>query len=121
MTPERPAFGHAVWWGLFAAGGMVAAVLLPVHILFQGILGPLGLAPYLDGNFSAFSRMVGNPLGKLYVLVLVGLTLVHTAHRFHFWLHHLGVHVARRPISYASYSAAVLLALATAYVLFTSP
>lgn len=50
-----------------------------------------------------------------------GLTLVHTAHRFHFWLHHLGVHVARRPISYASYSAAVLLALATAYVLFTSP
>src|SRR5487761_1386615 len=60
------------WWGLFAVGGMVAAVLVPVHILFQGILGPLGLAPYLAGSFAAMSRVVGNPIGKLYVLMLVG-------------------------------------------------
>jgi len=42
-TSSRPALSHLFWWFMFAQGGVLAAILLPVHILFQGILGPLGV------------------------------------------------------------------------------
>jgi fumarate reductase subunit D len=121
MSQPRPAYLHALLWALFAAGGMVAAVLLPAHILIQGVLGPLGVVPYLDGNYGAFSAVMANPLAKLYFVVLVSLPLFHAAHRFHFWLHHLGVQLSRRPVQLASYGIATALALAAVYVALTTP
>jgi fumarate reductase subunit D len=120
MQP-RPAYGHAFWWAIFAVGGMVAAILLPAHILIQGVLGPLGVIPYLDGDYAAFSRVLANPLAKLYVLVLVSLPVFHAAHRLHFWLHHLGLRFGRRAFAFASYSLAVAITVAAAYVVLGAP
>jgi fumarate reductase subunit D len=121
VSETRPAYSHAFWWAMFSQGGMIAAMLVPVTILLSGILGPLGVVPYLDGNFRWFSAFVGNWLGKLYLFVLISLPAVHAAHRFHFWLHHLGIHAGRRVIPYLSYAAAILITLATAIVLVTTP
>ena len=30
------------WWGLFAAGGMVAAMLIPMHLFINGLAPHLG-------------------------------------------------------------------------------
>ena len=40
---QRPALMHLYWWFLFSQGGVIAALLIPVHVLIQGILGPLGV------------------------------------------------------------------------------
>ena len=40
---QKVALPHLVVWFLFGQGGLVAALFLPVHVLVQGILAPLGL------------------------------------------------------------------------------
>ena len=42
------------WWGMFSVGGMVAALLVPIHIFLDGLAVPLGL---LDANAGDFGRM----------------------------------------------------------------
>ena len=56
---SRLALAHLFWWFMFAQGGVIAAILLPVHILFQGILGPLGLVRVASLHDS---HIIGNPI-----------------------------------------------------------
>ena len=111
---------HAFWWGLFAVGGMVAALLVPVHILLQGILGPLGV-PVVSNEYDTFAAAVSNPLVKLYLFVLVSLPLYHTAHRLRYFVLDLGLHGARTLVAVLCYGGAIAGTLATAYVLLSVP
>jgi fumarate reductase subunit D len=117
----HPDWAHTISWALFGAGGMVAALLLPVHILVQGVLGPLGIVPVVDHQHDTFARAMANPLVKLYVIVLVALPFWHWAHRFHFWLHHIGIHAGRRVLPPLMYAIAIAAAAITAYLVFTVP
>jgi fumarate reductase subunit D len=118
---RKPAMSHAFWWGLFAVGGMVAALLVPVHILIQGVLGPLGVVPFAGSSYEAFAAAVAHPLVKLYLFVLVSLPLFHTAHRLRYFLIDLGVHGARSLVAFLLYGAAVAGTLLTGYILLTVP
>jgi fumarate reductase subunit D len=135
-TPERPGdrdgqpappprhqaqMSHAVWWGLFAVGGMTAAVLLPVHILIQGVLGPLGVVPAVSNYYDTYAAAVANPLVELYLFVLISLPLFHAAHRLRYLLYDLGLRAGRSAIAVVMYGAAVLGTLVAAYVLLTVP
>jgi fumarate reductase subunit D len=72
-------------WTLFSAGGTVAALLLPVHLLLFGLAFPLGWlgAP----RYETLRTLVAHPLVKGYLLVLVSLPLFHWAHRFRYTLY----------------------------------
>jgi fumarate reductase subunit D len=121
VTEHRPAYAHAFWWAMFSQGGMIAAVMVPAVILMSGILGPLKVVPYLDGNYKWFAAFVANWLGKLFLFVLISLPMFHAAHRFHFWLHHIGVHAGRRVIPMLSYATAALITLIAAVILVITP
>ncbi len=110
---------HAIWWGLFAVGGMVAAILLPVHILLQGVLGPLGLVPVVGSRDGTLAVALGNPLVRLYLFVLISAPLFHAAHRIRFVVIDLGVHGGRTPIAVLCYGGAILGTCIAAYVLAT--
>jgi len=51
-----------IWWSLFSAGGVVAALLVPVHIVLFGIAGPLGMLPADALEFSRMQALLANPL-----------------------------------------------------------
>ena len=70
---------------LFSGGGVVAALLIPVHLFLFGLAFPLGLlsAP----SYDTILGLARNPLGKLYLLVLCTLPLFHWAHRFRYTLY----------------------------------
>src|SRR5713101_5446498 len=72
-------------WLLFSAGGTVAALLFPVHLFLTGLAFPLGWleAPAYD----SMRTLVGHPLTRLYLFVLVSLPLFHWAHRFRYTLY----------------------------------
>jgi fumarate reductase subunit D len=112
---------HAFWWGMFAVGGMVAALLVPVHILIQGVLGPLGIVPVVSNRYETLAAAVANPLVKLYLFVLLSLPLFHTAHRLRYLILDLGVHGGRSVVAVLLYGAAVLGTLVAGYVLLTVP
>jgi fumarate reductase subunit D len=72
-------------WFLFSAGGTLAALLYPVHLLLTGFAFPLGVlhAPAYDYVMG----MMGHPLVRLYFFVLIALPLWHWAHRFRYTLY----------------------------------
>jgi len=55
---------------MFVQGGVIAAVLIPVHILVKGILGSLGFVNVVDRHYDTWSSLLGNLVVKLYLLVL---------------------------------------------------
>jgi fumarate reductase subunit D len=117
----RPALGHLIWWFLFAQGGVLAAILIPVHILVQGILGPLGIVPVVDRHYDTWYSALGNPIVKLYILVLIAFPFFHFAHRLRYLLVDLGVPAAKSlPAQAVFYGGAVLVTVATIYILLTT-
>lgn len=68
----------AVWF-LFGTGGFIAGYLLPVQILFFGILFPLGI--FTDPGYEATRRLFEHPLARLYLVVLCFFGFFHAAHR----------------------------------------
>ena len=120
-TRQKPALMHLLWWFLFAQGGVVAAILLPVHVLVQGILGPLGIVPVVDRHYDTWVRVLSNPLVKLYLLVLIVLPFFHFAHRLRYLIVDFGVPAAKSvPAQVVFYGGAVVVAVVTIWVVLTT-
>src|SRR5262245_38305777 len=102
------------WWTLFSVGGVVAALLVPVHLIVHAIAIPLGVIPAKPERMAA---LVAHPLVKLYLFVLIVLPLYHWAHRFRFILEDLGLHGFRRPLAVLCYGAAIAGTVITVLVL----
>ncbi len=120
-TKQKPALGHLLWWFMFANGGVLAALLLPVHILVQGILGPLKIVPVVDRHYDTWVRILGNPIVKLYLLALISLSFFHFAHRLRFLLVDLGLPAARSvPAQVIFYGGAIVVTAVTIWVLLTA-
>jgi fumarate reductase subunit D len=119
--PRKVAYTHLFWWFMFANGGGLAALVLPVHILVQGILGPLGTVPVVDQHYDTWVSVLGNPIVKLYLLVLIALPFFHFAHRLRYLLVDFGVHAAKSvPAQVVFYGGAVAVTLTTIWVLLTT-
>ena len=94
-----------LFWSLFAAGGAVAAMLVPAHIAVLGLAIPLGLVSSPDHG--QLLGLVQHPLAKVYLFVLISLPLFHWAHRFRFTLVDLGLKPLGGVIAIGSYGAAM--------------
>jgi fumarate reductase subunit D len=118
---KRPALDHLFFWFMFSQGGVISALLLPVHVLIQGILGPLGVVPVADRHYDTWINLLGNPLVKLYILVLVMFSFFHFAHRIRYFLVDVGVHAAKSlPAQALFYGGAVVVTLITIWILLTT-
>lgn len=118
---QRLAFGHLFYWFLFAQGGIIAAMLVPVHVLVQGILGPLGYVHVVDQHYDTWVLVLGNPLVKLYLLVLIAFPFFHFAHRIRYLVADFGVPAAKSfPAQVIFYGGAVVVTLVAIWILLTA-
>ena len=104
-------------WTLFSAGGVLAALLLPVLVVLFGLAIPLGwlAAPSRE----SLNRMLNNPLVYLPLFALCFLALFHGAHRFRFTLYDgLQIKHLNELIALLCYGGAVVGTAAAAYLLF---
>ncbi|MEV0583203.1 fumarate reductase subunit FrdD [Nonomuraea sp. NPDC050310] len=69
-------------WLLFSAGGVVAALLLPVLVLLFGVLMPLGVLEWPSP--ARLAELTGPLVVRLALLAVVTLCLFHAAHRIRF-------------------------------------
>ena len=104
------------WWGMFAAGGMVAAMLIPMHLFINGLASHLGLAGSDVNGYEAMRELISHPLAKLYFLIMTVMPLYHAAHRIRFTIYELGVRVSA--ISYLCYGGALVGTGLAAYMFF---
>jgi fumarate reductase subunit D len=80
-----------ILWLLFSAGGVMAAVFLPILVLLFGLAIPLG---WVEPDYSHLHAVLSHWLTRLVVLGLLVLMLFHWAHRFKYTLIH-GLQLAR--------------------------
>ncbi|MGW5682247.1 fumarate reductase subunit FrdD [Nonomuraea sp. NPDC003754] len=104
-------------WLLFSAGGVVAALLLPVLVLLFGVLMPLGV---LDWPAQARLAALLDPVPvRLALVVVVALCLSHAAHRIRFTSEEiLGIARFDRALAVACYGAAIAGTVVAAVLLF---
>jgi fumarate reductase subunit D len=105
---------EAFWWSLFSAGGMVAALLVPVHIVLNGIAEPLGWV-----SVDHMRALVSHPLAKLYLFVLIALPFFHCAHRIRHTLYDTGLREYQTPIAVFCYGAAIIGTVAAGVILLS--
>jgi fumarate reductase subunit D len=108
-------------WALFAQSAVLTALIVPAHILVQGILGPLGITPSFDQRYSTFAAALSNWLVKIYLFVLFGSSFWVLAHRLRYTLIEVGVPGGKQRLGMVTYGVAVVLTLIAAYLLLTVP
>lgn len=80
MRPITP-----LLWVLFGAGGTIAALLFPIHMVLGGLAFPLG---WLESpSYEAVHALLRHPMTRLYLFVLIAFPLFHWAHRFRYTLY----------------------------------
>jgi len=84
-----------IYWGLFGAGGVVTAMLLPVVVLITGILAPLGWLPADALSYDKVHSLATSWWGAPILLVCIALPIFHAMHRIYHGLHDIGIHTTR--------------------------
>jgi fumarate reductase subunit D len=72
-------------WLLFSSGGLAAALLIPVLVLFFGLVFPAGWVP--APAHAHLLSVVRSPLTRIVLFGLCVLALFHWAHRFRYTLY----------------------------------
>jgi fumarate reductase subunit D len=106
-----------IFWALFGAGGMLAALVGPMLVLITGLLVPLGIV--LPADFMNYPRTLAfaqNWAGKAFVFVVIALFAWHAAHRIKVTLHDVGIH-AGTGVKLACYGAALVVTVVAGWSL----
>ena len=105
-------------WLLFSAGGVVSAMLMPIHLFLFALAIPLG---WIDApGYESLLALLRHPLTRIYLFVLCSLPLFHWAHRFRFTLYDgLQIKHLNELINVFCYGGAVLGTAIAAYLLWT--
>jgi fumarate reductase subunit D len=105
---------------LFSAGGVCAALTMPVLLVLFGVAFPLEwLAP---PPYDRLLEVVRSPLTRVALFVICALSLAHWAHRFRYTLYDgLQIKHLNELINTFLYGCALLGSLVAAYLLWQMP
>jgi fumarate reductase subunit D len=106
------------FWLLFSAGGVIAALVLPVYVFLFGLAFPLGwISPPSAEHLTGLFR---SPLVRLALFLVCALPLFHWAHRFRYTLYDgLQVKHLNEVIFTLCYGGALAGTVAAAHLLWT--
>ena len=94
-------------WVLFSAGGVMAAVFVPVLILIIGFAIPFDLVDEAAFSYERMYGAVSSPLMKVILLCVIALPFYHFAHRFYFTVIHTGLWKNKITLALFSYGGAI--------------
>jgi len=82
---------EALWWALFSAGGVMAALFVPAFVIVTGFLLPASDPAVAAERTVQFAAAVGWWPIKLALLGILALSLVHCGHRIRHTMMDLGM------------------------------
>ena len=103
-------------WMVFSAGGVVAALVLPMLLFLFGVAFPLGwITP---PSATRLVSVIGHPLTRLTLVIVCTVSLFHAAHRFRYTLYDgLQIKHLNEIIAIGCYGSAVVGSLVSVYLL----
>jgi fumarate reductase subunit D len=107
-------------WMLFSAGGVIAALLIPILVFLFGVAFPLGwISP---PSHERLLPLLAHPLTRVVLFGVCMLSLIHGAHRFRYTLYDgLQIKHLNELINPLCYGGAIVGSLWAAYVLLQVP
>jgi fumarate reductase subunit D len=109
----------AIWWSLFAAGGVISAIFIPVLILITGIVIPFTVRGEEAFLYERIYGAVSNPITRILIFCLIIFPFFHFAHRFRSILIDVGLSKFRPAISVICYGGAIVGTVITVIVLWS--
>jgi fumarate reductase subunit D len=107
-------------WTLFSGGGVLAALLIPVHLFLFGLALPMGWLP--QPSYEHLLALLRHPLTRVYLVLLCTLALFHGAHRFRYTLYDgLQIKHLNEVINVLCYGGAIVGSVWTVYLLWQIP
>jgi succinate dehydrogenase subunit D len=106
-------------WLMFSAGGVLAALFLPIFILLFGFAFPLGWlsAPDYEHLLAVFRH----PVTRILLFLLCMLALFHAAHRFRYTLYDgLQIKHLYEVVNPFCYGGAIVGTVVAAYLVFVA-
>lgn len=101
-----------IFWGLFSAGGMWAAIFAPVVIVIIAFMIPFGDV----ATRSAILKLIGTLVGKLFLFLMISLPIWCGLHRILHLLHDFNIHPKRGKL--LTYGLALAWTIHAGYILF---
>ncbi len=99
-------------WSLFSAGGVVAALFIPVTLALTAIAVPAG---WLSAE--GLRELAGHPLARLFLFAVISLPMFHWAHRFRYAAADLGLKRFPALLAITCYTTAVAATAAAGFYL----
>jgi len=88
----RKRSNEPIFWSLFGAGGVVAALSVPALVFVTGLAVPLGLLSPEALSYERMNALVDSLFGGLCVFIVISLLLWHAMLRINHSLHDFGIH-----------------------------
>jgi len=113
----KPRSLEPLLWLLFSAGGVMAALFLPVLIVLFGFAFPLGWLSAPD--YEQLLALFRHPVTRILLFLLCALALFHAAHRFRYTLYDgLQVKHLYEVVNPFCYGGAIVGTVVAAYLVF---
>jgi fumarate reductase subunit D len=109
MATAARARGEAFWWAIFSAGGVVTALLVPIHILILGFVIPWWWGSIDTFSYERIHALLSHPLAKLYLIVLFSVPVFHCMHRIRHTMYDTGWRAYATPLAFVCYGGALLI------------
>ena len=107
-------------WLLFSAGGVLAALLVPILLFLFGLAFPLGWLP--APSHAHLLAVFGHPVTRVVLFVLCMLALFLWAHRFRYTLYDgLQIKHLNELINLLCYGGAIVGSIVAGYLLWQVP
>ena len=106
---------EALFWSLFAAGGVLAALLMPIIILSIGIFGPLEWRWFVNAtSYTGIRDLLDVPIIRIVTGIVLTLISIHAVHRIRHLIIDMHVPLPPRLVAFIAYAGALGVAVLVA-------
>ena len=106
---------EAFWWSLFSAGGVLAALFLPVFIAITGVALPFG-NDFSQARYERLHDLLSSGPARVLILGVICTTFFHCAHRIRHTAMDLGLRSADKCLKVLCYGGALVVTIVTAFI-----